>query len=229
MTQFRNVERNLELNGNVVVEQNPSLKKTESKSFNMKAAVLKTAAFIVVAAWSISSFAQPRAIGLRGGYYYEASYQHSFGEKMFLELDLGTSLGVDGKKHFSSISLTPTLNFSIAKPNWTSKGEWEFYAGPSITIGQHFGYKLLGQRAGNHTFFGLGGMFGLSYTFWFPLQLSVDVRPVVIGINTLKHYKDDGTEKNISVYSDFFSPYKHADWNFQPSFIAFSARFSFGK
>ncbi len=56
----------------------------------------------------------------------------------------------------------------IAQPDWTSRGEWGFYAGPGASLGYGF----------NNSFhIAAVGQVGLEYTFWFPLQLSVDLRP----------------------------------------------------
>ena len=42
----------------------------------------------MVLGFAVAAVAQPRAVGLRGGWGVEASYQHSFGEN-FLQADLG--------------------------------------------------------------------------------------------------------------------------------------------
>ena len=57
----------------------------------------------------------------------------------------------------------------IAQPNWTSRGEWGFYAGPGASVG-------LGLGEANYLTLGVAGMVGLEYSFWFPLQLSLDFR-----------------------------------------------------
>lgn len=55
----------------------------------------------------------------------------------------------------------------IAQPDWTSQGEWGFYAGPGLAL-----------ATGKDLFYvGIAGQVGLEYTFEFPLQISVDVRP----------------------------------------------------
>ena len=51
--------------------------------------------------------------------------------------------------------------------------EWGFYAGPGVAIG-----------ASPETFnVGIAGQVGLEYTFHFPLQLSVDLRPQLGVVN----------------------------------------------
>ncbi len=114
---------------------------------------------------TLAASAQPRAIGGRLGYGLEASYQHNVGQNTnFMEFDLG--IGFIG-----GVNLTGTYNFMIIKPEWTSKGEWGLYAGPAV--GASYLWYLNG---GTVT---VGGQVGLEYTFDFPLQLSVDVRPQI--------------------------------------------------
>ena len=106
--------------------------------------------------------AQPKALGLRFGYGAELSYQHNIKDYDFIEADLG--LG-----DFAYLNFAGTYNFMIAKPAWTDEGQWGFYAGPGVALG-----------AGPSIFnIGIAGQVGLEYTFEFPLQLSVDIRPQI--------------------------------------------------
>ena len=107
-----------------------------------------------------------RALGLRGGYGFELSYQHSLGEN-FVEADLGL-FGYD-----FSINAVATYNWMLAQPQWTSRGDWGFYAGAGAAAGLNF---KEGARGAN---IAVVGQLGLEYTFWFPLQLSLDIRPQV--------------------------------------------------
>ncbi len=124
----------------------------------MKKFVLIMAALVTFAA--IAS-AQPRSIGLRVTDAVEATYQHTTGpNENFVELDLG----YDFPGWFNVAAI---YDFMIVQPNWTSRGEWGFYAGPGLALG-----------AGKSKFAaGLAVNVGLEYTFWFPLQLAFDVRP----------------------------------------------------
>ena len=63
----------------------------------------------------------------------------------------------------------------IAQPAWTSRGEWGFYAGPGAAVGMSFG---TGNDDG-YFHVAAAGMVGLEYTFWFPLQLSLDLKPTL--------------------------------------------------
>ena len=117
---------------------------------------------IIVAAMvlglSFAAAAQPRAVGLRGGIGLGAvSYQHSLGND-FVEAGVGL--------YGTGFSVEGIYNFMLMEPNWTSRGTWGVYAGPgaNVGIGETFTVAVAGQV-------------GLEYTFWFPLQLSVDVRP----------------------------------------------------
>lgn len=115
----------------------------------------------VVLGFSVAASAQSRSLGIRGGYGVELSYQHYMNGADFLEADLGmfgTGLNVAG-----------VYNFMIAQPAWTSRGEWGFYAGPGAAIGLH----------SEHMSLAIAGQVGLEYTFWFPLQLSIDMRPQI--------------------------------------------------
>ena len=119
----------------------------------------------LVLGFAVAASAQPRAIGVRLGNGGEISYQHQLG-KNFLEVDGGLGLGFDGT---FNVGATGVYNFMIAQPAWTDRGEWGFYAGPGASVG-------LGVGETNYLTLGVAGMVGLEYTFWFPLQLSIDFR-----------------------------------------------------
>ena len=125
--------------------------------------ILLTAALIL--GLSFAASAQPRAIGAKFGWGLDLSYQHSFGTN-FLEADLGLN-------NFNALDVVGVYNFMIAQPYWTDRGEWGFYAGPGAALG-------LGMKDENNYFhLAVAGMVGLEYTFWFPLQLSFDIRPQI--------------------------------------------------
>lgn len=93
----------------------------------------------------------------------EVSYQHSLGTN-FAEIDLGYN-------YATGTGVTAMYNFLCATPDWSSKGSWEVYAGPGISFGTYFDVLPFSV--------GVCGQVGLSYTFWFPLQISIDMRPTV--------------------------------------------------
>lgn len=119
----------------------------------------------MVLGFTVAAVAQPRAIGGKFGWGAEVSYQHGFGSN-FLEANVGLN-------SFNSIDGSVVYNFMIAQPNWTDRGEWGFYAGPGAAVGMN----VFGEDPYFHI--AAAGMVGLEYTFWFPLQLSVDVRPTL--------------------------------------------------
>ena len=115
----------------------------------------------MVLGFAVAAVAQPRAVGLRGGYGVELSYQHTLGEN-FVEANLGLT-------GFNALNVAATYNWTVAQPQWTSKGEWGVYAGPGAALGVGFGNPGTFNVAA-------AGQVGLEYTFWFPLQLSIDFR-----------------------------------------------------
>ena len=138
----------------------------------MKKIILAAA---LVLGFAVAASAQPRAIGLRGGLGAELSYQHSFGAN-FLEANLGLN-------QLNSVDGSVVYNFMIAQPQWTSRGEWGFYAGPGAAVGMN----VIGEESYFHV--AAAGMVGLEYSFWFPLQLSFDVRPTLgFGFNHGLHW-----------------------------------------
>lgn len=129
----------------------------------------KSILIIIAAVLSIAAVAQPRAIGGRIELGGEVSYQHNVGSN-FAELDFGYN-------YATGFGITATYDFIFASPEWTPKGTWDWYAGPGLTMGTYFSPIPFSV--------GICAQVGLSYTFWFPLQLSVDLRPVAaVGFNS---------------------------------------------
>ena len=143
---------------------------------------------IIIAALLLGAFAavaQPKAIGVRGGLFGsvfngEISYEHWAtifdNDYDFLEAELGV-FGGNGFK------ATAMYNFTLAFPEFTDRGEWALYAGPGVVSG--FGsYKTLEadgtEKTHGRPFIGAAAQIGMEYTFWFPLQLSLDFRPTFI-------------------------------------------------
>ncbi|MBO8453674.1 MAG: hypothetical protein IAC07_02985 [Bacteroidetes bacterium] len=147
--------------------------------------IILSAAIAVMAV--ISATAQPRAVGARlGASGFEASYQHTLGSN-FIEADLG--LDYLGRPGFKAEAL---YNFVFARPAWTDRGTWGLYAGPGLALG--YVEDIVHWKTGNpgidntyrnwrgHDYgfmMSVTGQIGLEYTFWFPLQLSVDIRPYI--------------------------------------------------
>lgn len=164
---------------------------------------------------AVSAAAQPKAIGGRLGGQTEVSYQHYLGSPNFIE----ATLGADLFGGFGALA-TATYNFTFAQPDWTSRGDWAWYAGPGIAtgwVGDRFTTKIGDYREYHyqHGFMvGLAGQVGLSYTFWFPLQLSVSIRPILgVHING-----QDWTDGNGNVHEGHVGIYNHGfTWNWTPT------------
>lgn len=130
-----------------------------------------------------AAYSQPKAIGLRTGIMgIEASYQHSIKSTQFLELDLGLDYGYNAIGN-PGFKVTGIYNFTVARPAWTERGVWGLYAGPGISLGYvndrvtYFEESRKIHPLDNGFMLSVTGQVGLEYTFWFPLQLSVDIRP----------------------------------------------------
>lgn len=129
-----------------------------------------------VLGFSVAASAQTRALGARfGAGPLEVSYQHWFGDPNFLEVTVGLDF-IGG----NSFRATGTYNWMLCEPDWTDRGNWGVYAGPGFTLGSA-SFKNGDGTYRTSAMFGVVGQVGLEYTFWFPLQLSLDVRPVVFG------------------------------------------------
>ncbi len=128
---------------------------------------------VMIVGFATAVIAQPRAIGGRLGWSVDASYQHGFGNTRFLEIDAGF-LG------YNAIQATVIHDWIFASPHWTPKGTWDWYAGVGGATG--FGgllENLVRDDYYHYGYVGVAGQIGLSYTFWFPLQLSADFRPTI--------------------------------------------------
>lgn len=140
---------------------------------------------IIIAVTAVSAYAQPRAMGIRfGATGFEADYQHEMKKNQFIEGNLGMDFGALAKNS-PGIKATAVYNFIWARPAWTNEGTWAIYAGPGASIGYVYDSDHqkdgLNVRPYHHGGFMLGicGQVGVEYSFWFPLQLSVDLRPTI--------------------------------------------------
>ena len=139
---------------------------------------MRRLSFILIAiiATTFVANSQPRALGLRAGMDCQLSYEHSIkgfqhaSEIMtsgdFIEVDLGVEF-IYG--YAVGMNAAAGYNFMIAQPKWTRKGQWGFYAGPAVKVG----YLWVGG------YLAVGAQVGLEYNLDIPLQLSLDIRPVV--------------------------------------------------
>lgn len=128
------------------------------------------ATVILAMAVALGAHAQPKAIGGRfsgfGATGIEFSYQHYVGSPNFIEINAGGNW-IPG----IGAGVTGTYNFTVAQPSWTPRGEWGVYVGPGV----YTGFQYMGR--GCDVYVGAVAQVGLEFKFWFPLQLSVDLRP----------------------------------------------------
>lgn len=152
-----------------------------SKMRSMKRLILT----IVLASVAICVYGQPRAIGIRFGVTgLEASYEHSINKLQFVEGNMGIDFGnkVNG---MPGIKAEGTYNIIWARPAWTNKGSWAIFSGPGAAIGYvndevHFkSENEIISFEDNGFMLGISVQVGLEYTFWFPLQISLDLRPMI--------------------------------------------------
>ena len=139
----------------------------------------------IIAATTISAYAQPRSIGIRfGASGFEADYLHTFINKnQFLEGNFGVDFGYNANGQ-PGVKAAAVYNFVWARPAWTNKGTWALYAGPGLSLGyvNDQDHIVVGKEVipyvSNGFMIGVCGQVGLEYTFWFPLQLAIDLKPV---------------------------------------------------
>lgn len=148
---------------------------------NMKKLVLLS---LFMVAMATAAFAQPRAIGARLGYGVEVSYQHSLSEENMISADLGLA-GFGGIEAAATYDWMNPGGYMIP---WEHKGSWNWYAG--VGAGAGYYWPAVG-------FVGAAGRIGVEYNFWFPLQLSIDYRPV-LGVE----FGDRGDNPPVGFYTN---------------------------
>ena len=130
----------------------------------MKKSIILVAILAIVSVGS--AIAQPRAIGANLGYGVDLSYQHSIGEANMIDLSINVPF-------FEGIGATATYDwvnpFGAVIP-WDYEGQWNWNLGVGAGLGI-YGFKAPAFYAG------VVGHVGISYDFWFPMQLSLDYRP----------------------------------------------------
>jgi len=124
-------------------------------------------AIILVATCTVA-MAQPRAIGGRLGLSAGPSYQHQIGKKTMIQAD------VDMLAYAYGIQGTVTFNWIVPIKSW-EKANWNLLAG----VGAGGGWEVWNKWKSGYGFVGVAGMVGLEWNFKFPLQLSVEYRPVI--------------------------------------------------
>ena len=103
-----------------------------------------------------------KAIGIRGGWGAELSYQHPLSSSNRLEVDLGLNF-LDGT---NSLFATGIYQWVWDLSQHLAPG-FKWYAGAGPVLGLHTSKFLVGAV----------GQVGIEYNFNIPLQLSLDYRP----------------------------------------------------
>ena len=168
--------------------------------------------YLILIFSALGASAQPRALGGRiGATGFDASYQHTLGSRNFIQADASLDFGYAGSGA-AGFKATAVYNFVAARPAWTDKGTWALYAGPGLSLGDvqdRVVYKAgdLRYHPNDYGFmFSLAVQAGLEYTFWFPLQLSVDIRPY-FGMHV-----NDGVARRVDSITDRIEFKSKAGW-----------------
>ena len=116
---------------------------------------------LTLAAFASVSAAQPRALGVRGGYGVELSYQHNLNSN-FIEADLGWAP--------KELNIVATYDFVFA-----NIGDFNFYAGPGVRVGS---FETSNNVVGLNL--GIAAQIGAEFIIpAVPINISLDWRPVV--------------------------------------------------
>ena len=153
------------------------------------------------------AYAQPRAIGGRLGWNEAFVYQHTLTDKTFIEANVGVfGVGYDTKANVFSggIHVDFIHEWIWLTPNWTERGEWNWFAGVGANVGWLWSdlhpvkdnTGFVANYNAQPLMAGAVANIGLEYTFWFPLSLAVDYRPTfgaLIGKDAGSTMMSDGT------------------------------------
>lgn len=121
----------------------------------------------ILAVAGLTAYAQPRAVGVRLDYGVEVSYEHGFGEANMLSVDFG----VPAFRGLQAVITYDWIDPFNAPVPWDKRGEWHWYMGVGGAVAAPFQF--------NGFSIGAAGRIGIEYDFWFPLQLSIDLRPTL--------------------------------------------------
>ena len=139
--------------------------------------------------------AQPKAIGARLGYNFEVSYQHNLPTGM-LEVDAGLSPFIFQKGYIldeNGNKIPQTFHYGraeiIAIYDWTMNiaNSLNWYVGLAAGVSWGYGDFFNSEhynKNGNLTTYSrlglpVGAQIGLEYDFNFPMNLSIDYRPMI--------------------------------------------------
>jgi len=158
---------------------------------------------IILFATYIVALSQPRAIGGRIGWTIAPSYQHQIGEKNMIQADVDfMAYGLWG------VQGTVTFNWLIPLVA-ANAGNLNFYSGIGVGGGCDWGWGGSGMidwlKGSKHKWFtcgfvGVAGMIGLEWNFKFPLQLSVEYRPLIGPQFFKKNYNIEDKRMGVDFY-----------------------------
>ena len=91
-----------------------------------------------------------------------------------------------GLPGFKGLEAAATYDWIFPINSWQEQGSWNWYAGVGAGLGMYGFNDITG-------FVGVAGRIGVEYNFWFPMNISLDWRPVIgphfnsagAGFNTL--------------------------------------------
>lgn len=91
-----------------------------------------------------------------------------------------------GLPGFYGLEAAATYDWIFPINSWQEQGTWNWYAGVGAGLGMYGFNDITG-------FVGVAGRIGVEYNFWFPMNISLDWRPVIgphfnsagAGFNTL--------------------------------------------
>ncbi|MCF1191778.1 hypothetical protein LRR18_09285 [Mangrovimonas sp. AS39] len=145
----------------------------------MKKLILIALAFVAFTSYTQAQEISKNAIGLRlgdsNGFGAEVSYQRAIGDNNRLEFDLGWRTG----NHYDGVKLIGLYQWV-----WNIDGGFNWYAGPgagfaaySFDHDHYYNHPNFHDHDDKDAFIILAGTVGIEYSFDFPLQLSLDLRP----------------------------------------------------
>ena len=136
-------------------------------------------ALVALGATTYAQAPYKHSIGGVVGTFYGASYKtFAFGEKLPLQVDLGTKLSI-WRGAFWGVDVNPNLMYQ--QPISNIGLYW--FAGGGVSLGYAFGYGGLYRSYGygygsfGSGRFGVNAIGGVEYKFKFPLTLQTDFRP----------------------------------------------------
>jgi hypothetical protein len=124
---------------------------------------------VLLTSITVTMNAQPRAIGGRLGGDVEFSYQHQLGKNM-----IDASVGLCIAYNHMSVGVTAIYDWVFPIRSWSHAGAWNWYVGPGAGLG-----FVVDRNVRIPVKLSIGGQIGVEYQFKFPLNLSLDYRPMI--------------------------------------------------